>query len=117
LAQLAYGVAGRSNTKTDPPYFVFGAARPQTEEQIAVALFMMFAGARFHTPNPAKAADLTAYQEKSIAGKQVYVGTVAMLAQDEHQRGRPYLYQTDAYMFLMITDDDSWAADAIGQLP
>ena len=40
-----------------------------------------------------------------------------MLVQDEHQHGRPYLYQTDAYMFLLITDDDSWATDAIGQLP
>jgi hypothetical protein len=117
LAQLTYGVAGRSDTKTDPPFFVFGAARPQTDDQIAVALFLMFGGAGFHSPDPAKAADLTGYQEKTIAGKQVYVGTVDVLGQDEHQRGRPYLYQTDANMFLVITDDDSWAADAIGQLP
>ena len=55
--------------------------------------------------------------QATIAGKQVYVGTADMLAQDTHQRGRPYLYQTDRYVFLVITDDDAWAAGAIGQLP
>jgi hypothetical protein len=115
LASLTYGVAGRSDTKTHPPYFVFVAARPQTEGQITVALVLMFAGAAFH--DVPKAIDLTAYEERTIAGKHVYVGTEAMLDQGEHQRGRPYLYQTDTNMFMVVTDDDGWAADAIGQLP
>ena len=115
LANLTYGVAGRSNTKTDPPFFVFVAARPQTEDQITVALVLMFAGAAFH--DVPRAIDLTAYEERTIAGKNVYVGTEEMLDQGEHQRGRPYLYQTDTDVFMVVTGDNSWAADAIGQLP
>jgi hypothetical protein len=116
LATLSYGVAGRSDTKADPPFFVFGAARPQDQDEVRVALDLMFGSVGFH--DLGKLEDLTAnFQERTMGGKRVYVGTVDMLNQDEHQRGRPFLYQTDDYMFLVITDDDGWAADAIGQLP
>ena len=40
-----------------------------------------------------------------------------MVDQDVHQRGRPYFYETEDYLFLVLTDDDAWATDAIGQLP
>ena len=40
-----------------------------------------------------------------------------MLDQTEHIRGRPYLYQTDDAMYLVVTDDDKWALEAIKQLP
>jgi hypothetical protein len=112
---LVYGVAGRSDTKTDPPYFVYTAVRPPNNDEIAFVLFLLFGGAKFHDIEAA--TDLTHYRAQTIAGKQVYVGTADMLAQDTHQRGRPYLYQTDRYVFLVITDDDAWAAGAIGQLP
>lgn len=115
LADLTYGVAGRSDTKADPPYFVFVAARPRPQDQVDVALVLLFAGAGFH--DVSTALDLTGYDERTIAGKQVYVGTEAALDQGEHQRGRPYLYQNDTHMFMVITDDDRWAVDAIGQLP
>ena len=112
---LVYGVAGRSDTKTDPPYFVYAAARPANNDEIDLVLYLLFGGARFH--DIAAASDLTHYQAQTIAGKQVYVGTADMLAQDTHQRGRPYLYQSDQYVFLVITNDDAWAAGAIDQLP
>lgn len=115
LAHLMYGVAGRSNTTEDPPSIVFGAARPQDADEGTVTLGFLLGGASFHDLD--KAADLANYQERMIAGKQVYEGTVDMLTQGEHQRGRPYLYQTDDYLFVVITDDDAWAADALGQLP
>jgi hypothetical protein len=115
LAHLAYAVAGRSNTKNDPPFFVFGAARPQDGDELTVTLAFLLGGASFHDLD--NAANLTNYDERTIAGKQVYEGTVDMLNQGEHQRGRPYIYQTDDYLFVVITDDDAWAADAIGQLP
>jgi hypothetical protein len=115
VSSLTYAVAGRSDTKTDPPYFVFAAARASTGKEIALALLLMFAGASFL--NPVTAGDLSAYEERTIARKQVYVGTVEMLGQGEHQRGRPYLYQNDDYMFLIIADDEAWATDAIAQLP
>lgn len=113
--QLVYGVAGRSDTKNDPPFFVFAAVRPMIDDEVGLALFLLFGGASFY--DVAGAADLTHYEEESIGGKQVYVGALDMLGQDTHQRGRPFLYQNDEYMFLVITDDDAWAADAISQLP
>jgi hypothetical protein len=115
LAGLTYGVAGRSDTKADPPYFVFVAGRPQDADQITVALVLMFAGAGFH--DASGQVDLTGYEERTIAGKQVYVGTADLLDQGEHQRGKPYLYQTDTNMFMVVADDDHWATDALAQLP
>ena len=115
LTNLTYGVAGRSDTSKDPPYFVFGAARPQDRDETSVAVALLFGGSSFNDITAAD--DLANYQEQTIAGKQVYVGSADMLAQTEHQRGRPFLYQNDDYMFLVITNDDAWAADAIRQLP
>jgi hypothetical protein len=115
LANLTYGVAGRSDTKADPAYFVFVAARPEPQDQIDVALVLLFEGAGYR--DVSTALDLAGYDERTIAGKQVYVGTDDRLDQTEHQQGRPYLYQTDTHMFIVVTDDDRWAADAIGQLP
>ena len=112
---LVYGVAGRSDLSSDPPFFVYAAVRPTNDSEVALALALLFGGAGYK--DVAAAADLNHYEPKTIAGKQVYVGTLDMLEQDTHQRGRPYLYQTNDYMFVVITDQDSWAADSLGQLP
>ncbi len=64
-----------------------------------------------------RAADLSAYQEETISGKQIFVGETAMVSQTEHSRGRPYLYQTDDQVFVVITDDRAWAEEALEQLP
>jgi hypothetical protein len=112
---LRYAVAGRSDVSHDPPYFVFGAARSQSDEEIQLALLLLFGGAGFD--DPAVAADLGGYEQRTIANRTVYVGTADMLHQTEHQRGRPYLYETDDGMYLIVTDDEDWALDAIKQLP
>ncbi len=113
-ANLVYGVAGRS-IDTDPPFFVFAAVRPSNNDEIGLAMYLLLGGSGFKPG--VEAADLTYYQAQTIAGKEVHVGSVDMLTQDTHLRGRPYLYQTEEYMFLVITEDDVWAADAIDQLP
>ena len=111
---LVSGVAGRSK-ESDPPFFVYAAVQPMNDAEVALVLDLLFGGAGYK--DIAGGSDLSNYQVKTIAGKQVYVGTVDMLTQDTHQRGRPYLYQTDAFMFLVVTDQDAWAAEAVGQLP
>jgi hypothetical protein len=113
--QLVYGVAGRSVNATDPPYFVFAAVRPDQDDEVELALLLLFGGAMYN--DIAAGLDLANYDEQTIGGKQVHVGTQTMVVQSEHQRGRPYLYQTDTHLFLVITDDEAWAADAIAQLP
>lgn len=115
VSHLTYGVAGRSDTATDPPYFVFVVGRPTKQAEVEAALFLLFGLVGF--ADVQNAPDLSRYQETSIADHTVYVGDATMLRQTEHQRGRPYLYQTDDYMFLIITDDGGWAEEAIAQLP
>jgi hypothetical protein len=115
LDHLTHGIAGRSDTKNDPPYFVFAAARTYNADEIDIATFLMFGGAMFK--GASAALNLALYDEQTIAGHDVWVGTEDMLEQSTHQRGRPYLYQTETTMFLVITDDEAWAADAIRQLP
>ena len=115
LANLAYAVGGRADTGVDPPYFVYGATRPQAAADIDLTLLLLFGGAGFH--DVAAATDLRTYEAQTVSGKEVYMGTADMLDQDAHQRGRPYLYETDRNMFLIITDNPTWAADAIAQLP
>ena len=40
-----------------------------------------------------------------------------MLDQNEHQRGLPYLYDAGEVRYIIITDSESWATDALRQLP
>ncbi len=94
---------------------MFAANRSQHDDEISLAMELLFVGAGFH--DGARATDLSKYEARTIAGKPVYVGTTDMLTQDEHQRGRPYLYQTDNAMFLVITDDDAWAANVDPRMP
>lgn len=115
LDHLAYGVAGRMDAATDPPSFVFAMARPEDQDEIGLNLFLLLAGAGV-TDIPG-AVNLEGFETKPIGGKEVFVGTEAMLGQSAHQRGRPYLYQTRDTMFLVVTDDDTWAEEALGTLP
>jgi hypothetical protein len=115
LSVLALGVAGRSDTHADPPYFVFSSSRPHGPKEVEAAVVLLFAAAGF--PDVAAGPNLDLYSAQTISGKEVFVGTTDMVRQNEHTRGRPYLYQTDAWMFIVITDSDGWAADAVRQLP
>ena len=115
LDHLVYGVDGRVDTTADPPYFVYAAARPQDPAEVELAMLLLFGGASF--VDVQTAPDLSQYDERTIAGKDVYVGTPAMVEQTSHQRGRPYLHETSDWMFLVISDSDAWATDALSQLP
>jgi hypothetical protein len=115
VTRLAMAVAGRSDTKADPPYLVFGIERGPTDEEIELALFLLFGGAGY--VNPTQGADLSAYHEETISGKQVHVGDTSMLSQTEHVAGKPYLYQTDDQLFMVVADDRAWAEEALEKLP
>lgn len=115
LEHINYAVAGRSDTAKDPPYFVNAASRPLDENEIQLNLALLLGGGGFE--DIAAAFELEGFNARAIGGKEVFVGTPQMLNQNQHQRGRPYLYQTDDTMFLVITDDDAWAREALGKLP
>lgn len=117
LDHIRYAAAGRSDVTTDPPYFVFALDRPVDEDEIYLALLTMFQTAGYLEPDPLVAGNLDRYQELTLGGKLAFMGSEDMLKQDSHQRGRPVLYQTDDYMFLVITDDIDWAEEALSKLP
>jgi hypothetical protein len=114
-AQLVYGVAGRSDTSADPPYFVYAAVAPQQDDEGSLVLLLLLGGAGYH--DIAAGLDPGNYEQRTIAGKPVYVGDPSMVDQTAHQQGRPYLYETSTHEFLVIADDEAWAADALAQLP
>jgi hypothetical protein len=115
IEHLAMAVAGRDDPAVDPPYFVWALAHPATEEEATLALTMMFGGASFE--DVTAGLDYTTYTEARIGGKQVRIGTKAMIQQGEHERGLPYIYETEDVLFLVVADDAAWAAEAIKKLP
>ena len=112
---LAIAIGGRSDTDKDPPSFVWAAKWPIAEAEIELTAFLMFSGAGFTEPR--EAGDLARYDTRTVAGKVVHVGSPGMVLQDDHQRGVPYLYESDGYMFLVLTEDPAWAEEALAALP
>ena len=47
----------------------------------------------------------------------MYAGSVEMVAQNEHQRGVPYLYESGAAEFVVITELEAWAEEVFANLP
>ncbi len=110
--RLVYAIAGR-RASGDPPNFVFAALSSANDTEYGLVMGLLLGGAGATDA----AYDSKAYQTKTLAGKEVFVGTEAMLRQDSHQSGRPYLYETEKYVFLLVTADETWATDALRQLP
>jgi hypothetical protein len=113
VADLQYAVAGRADVDADPPYFVYAASRPQDPDAHELALSLLLGGSGYRD----WPVDLSRFEPRELGDRMVFVGTADMVSQSEHQRGRPWLYQTASTMFLIVTDDDAWAEEAIGQLP
>jgi len=111
---LAYAVAGRNDTEVDPPHFVFAAARPGSADERDLNLFFLLAGAGVE--DVTGAMNLDGFTARTIAGREVWVGTADLLASDEHQQGTPYLYWTETAFFLVVGSPD-WAVMALSQLP
>jgi hypothetical protein len=53
----------------------------------------------------------------TVGGREVYVNRTDVVPQNEHQRGRFYWYTTATHEYLVLTEDEAWAADAFSQLP
>jgi hypothetical protein len=110
LGDLAQATAGRSDTHRDPPSLVFVFRIPPTGADLLGGYAMRAAG----FTREMRTGDLV---EQVIGGKHVSVGPVALIRQDRHERGRPYVYQPRDLVVVVVSDDEAWAADAIGQLP
>jgi len=109
MANVSMGVAGRSRVSDAPPYFVYAyrfAGVPASEFQSRLEFPLGF-GLR---------PDAGSFGETNVAGRTVLKGVVGMLDQDEHLRGVPYIYESGDIRFVIVTDSEAWAADALSQL-
>jgi len=114
VADLRMAVAGRSADE-DPPYFVWAVSLPvdETTTNVAMQLLMQSIG----VVDQSTYLDEANFHPLTIAGKSVFVGGAKLLVQDSHQRGKPFEYGTDENLFVVMTEDDSWAEEALSQLP
>lgn len=110
--QLA--VAGRSDTRRDPPSIVW------------VVKLGTLTGAALLEPYPSYVAMAAmrvdthrgqGLKERSVADRQVMVGDEAMVNQNAYHRGRPYVYVTNSAIYAVIAEEEQWAAEAIRSLP
>jgi hypothetical protein len=104
LDDLSVVIAGRSDTGADPPYFVFAYRLTGS------------AGSEFPDSIGLDYPDRADFRDAVIAGKDVIVGEPASMEQTDHARGRPYVWNSPTVHYLIITDDEAWAADALRQL-
>ena len=44
------------------------------------------------------------------------VVNIVAFIQDEHERGRPYAYDVGDVRFIVTTDEEAWATEAIARL-
>ena len=112
---LRVAVAGRSDTETDPPYFVYVLYPPDDRDAYDAAVFLLLG--MIVGPENVQAYVEEDYETVTLGGKEVILGSMDLIPQNEHLRGRPYEYVTEERTYLVITDDEAWAADALRQLP
>ena len=112
VMQMRYAVAGRSNVANDPPYFVHVMEAP-THDATAELAFSLFLG-------NIGVLDVATFNKDlelaTVSGKEIWILDAEFMAQDEHQAGSAYLYDTGDLIYAVITDDEAWAADALSQL-
>ena len=104
LDDISVVIAGRADVATDPPYFILAyqlAGRP---------------GSEFPSTTGVDYPDVVAFHEADIEGKHVLVGETAGMEQSEHARGRPYVWNSPTIHYLIVTDDERWAAEALRSL-
>jgi hypothetical protein len=113
IDDFAQVISGRTSVENDPPYFIYIYRVPGPSAAFDAVLPLILGTAGWKSGlEPDK------FQTATLGGKQVHVGTVDMLAQSEHQKGRPYWYELDAEtLAIVITDKEAWAADALSKLP
>ncbi len=104
LDDLSVVIAGRTDVATDPPYFILAynlAGHPGSEFPSTVSI-----------DHP----DAVAFHEADLEGKHVLVGEMAGMDQSDHSRGRPYVWNSPTTHYLIVTDDERWAAEVLRAL-
>ena len=104
LNDISVVTAGRTDVATDPPYFI-----------LAYNL-VGHPGSEFPSTTAVDYPDAAAFHEADIEGKHVLVGETAGMDQSQHVRGRPYVWNSPTIHYLIVTDDEAWAAEALRSL-
>ena len=111
---IQMAAAGRSDTRRDPPYIVwavrFGGLTGESLRK-PVPSYLAMAVMRV---DPTRGEG---FKDTTIDGRSVMVGNRAMVNQNNHHRGLPYVYLTDSVIYAVISEDEQWATEAIQALP
>jgi hypothetical protein len=111
---MQMAVAGRTDTRNDPPYLVW------------VVKFGNLTGAQLRAPYPSYLAMAPmrvdthrgeGLHERLIADRHVLVGNEQMVKQNAYHRGLPYVYVANSEIYAVIADKEAWAEEAIRSLP
>jgi hypothetical protein len=110
---MQMAVANRADTRRDPPHVVWavrfgGLTGEVLREPLLLSLAMAVMRVETRRGEP--------LQERRMADRQVMVGGEAMVNQNNHHRGRPYVYIADSAIYGVIAQDEKWAEEAIGSL-
>ena len=60
--------------------------------------------------------DLGTWRTLTVAGRKVAVGDDSMFDQAQDSHIRPYVWNSGQVHYMIVTDDDAWAAEVLGQL-
>jgi hypothetical protein len=101
LDVFARAVAGRAELTATPNFVIVDRVRGQPAHQTGVMVDHPEAGS---------------FAEIELGGKTVLRGDRAMMEQNRHQRGRPYIYYAGELRFTVVSEDESWAAAALTAL-
>ncbi len=109
-ADIQMAVAGRADTKQDPPYIIwvlrFGSLKGADlwgQVPTSLAMDVMHIDAN-RGEN---------WRDSQVAGRNVLIGNRSMIKQDRHHQGLPYLWITKTAIYALIADDESWAEEVI----
>jgi hypothetical protein len=109
---IALAVAGREDMR-DPPFIVwalrFGDHPATTLPPPATALAMDVMRVDANRGEN--------WYDATIGDKKVLVGNHQMVHQDQHHRGKPYVYIGATAIYTVVADDETWAAEVFRRLP
>ena len=114
LSDIEFAVAGRADSRRDPPYII-GALRLGTlRDQALFGPWPSTLAMDALNIDPNQGED---WRKESLAGKDVLVGHRGMVHQDSHQRGLPVVFVSPTTIYTVVSDDLAWTTNALTQLP
>ena len=107
---IEMAVAGRQDTKQDPPYIIWALTFGDLK---GADLLGSVPSALAMDVMHVQAGKGENWRDAKFAGQKVLIGNREMIKQDRHQRGLPYVWLSKTAIYALIADDEAWAKEVI----